>query len=493
MFVERYFTMSTTLDARASERARPHPTTAWLLPLLRRLHFYAGILVGPFLVVAAVTGALYVFTPQLERAVYADALTGTVSSQPLTLDRQVETAQRAVGTSESPVNVRPAIDGGTTRVMFADPALGAGESRAVFVDPGTGRVTGDMTVYGTSGALPLRTTIDRLHRDLLLGEPGRLYSELAATWLWVLALSGLVLVVLHRRRVARGRRARVSLVPRPGEANAYRRTRSWHTATGVWLAVGFLFLSASGLTWSAYAGENVSQLRTALSWTTPKVATDLGGGSGGSDGSGASPADEHAEHHHGHHMAAAAPGSFDAVLETARQAGLEAQTVEIKPAASDGAAWTVSENERSWPTQVDSVAVDPHHLRVTDHVRFSEWSLPAKLAQWAVAAHMGLLFGLPNQLVLLALAAAIVVLVVSGYAMWWRRRPTRSAAAQLGPLPPRGALRAAPPWLWPVLALVTVAVGLFLPLLGISLLGFLAVDLALAALARRRTGAAARG
>lgn len=479
--------MSTTLNARASARARPHPTTAWLL---RRLHVCTGILVGPFLVVAAVTGTLYVFTPKFGRAVYADAFTSTVSSQPLTLDRQVETAQRAAGTSESPVNVRPASDGGTTRVMFADPALEAGESRAVFVDPGTGRVTGDMTVYGTSGALPLRTTIDRLHRELLLGEPGRLYSELAATWLWVLALSGLVLVVLHRRRVARGRRARVSLVPRPGEANDYRRTRSWHTATGVWLAVGFLFLSASGLTWSAYAGENVSQLRTVLSWTTPKVATDLGGGSGGS---GAAPVDEHAEHHHGHHMPAAAPGSFDAVLATARQEGLEAQTVEIKPAASDGAAWTVSENERSWPTQVDSVAVDPHHLQVTDHVRFSEWSLPAKLAQWAVAAHMGLLFGLPNQLVLLALAAAIVVLVVSGYAMWWRRRPTRSAAAQLGPLPPRGALRAAPAWLWPVLVLVTVAVGVFLPLLGISLLGFLAVHLLLAALARRRTGAAARG
>lgn len=34
-------------------------------------------------------------------------------------------------------------------------------------------------------SLPLRTTIDRLHRDLLLGEPGRLYSELAASWLGV--------------------------------------------------------------------------------------------------------------------------------------------------------------------------------------------------------------------------------------------------------------------------------------------------------------------
>lgn len=403
--------MSTTLNARASARARPHPTTAWLL---RRLHVCTGILVGPFLVVAAVTGTLYVFTPKFGRAVYADAFTSTVFSEPRTLDRQVETAQRVVGTTESPVNVRPASGGGTTHVMFADPALGTGESRAVFVDPrhGSRKKWHDRVRHQRRAALAHHHR--PVHRDLLLGGPGRLCSELAATWLWALALS----------------------------------------------------------------------------WTTPKVATDLGGGSGGS---GAAPVDEHAEHHHGHHMPAAAPGSFDAVLATARDAGLEAQTVEIKPAASDGAAWTVSENERSWPTQVDSVAVDPHHLQVTDHVRFSEWSLPAKLAQWAVAAHMGLLFGLPNQLVLLALAAAIVVLVVSGYAMWWRRRPTRSAAAQLGPLPPRGALRAAPAWLWPVLVLVTVAVGVFLPLLGISLLGFLAVHLLLAALARRRTGAAARG
>jgi len=456
--IERYFTMSTSLDAPSSERARTgsHPTAPWLLPLLRRLHFYAGLFVGPFLVVAALTGALYVFTPQLEREVYAEALTGTTAAQPLTLDQQVAAARRATGTEESPVNVRPASEGGTTRVMFADPALERGESRAVFVDPGTGRVTGEMTVYGTSGALPLRTTIDRLHRDLLLGETGRLYSELAASWLGVLALSGVVLVVLHRRRVARGRRARVALVPRPGEANAYRRTRSWHTATGVWLAVGLLFLAASGLTWSAYAGENVSQLRTALGWTTPKVSTELGGGS-------SAPGDEHAEHHGHGHRAAAGPGSFDAVLATARGAGLDADVVEIKPPAAEGAAWTVAEN-----------------------VRFSEWGLPAKLTQWAIAAHMGLLFGLANQLVLLGLALAVVVLVVSGYTMWWRRRPTRAPGVAFALLPPRGALRAAPAWVWALVGLGALAVGLFLPVLGLSLLGFLAVDLLLGLRARRR-------
>jgi len=118
-----------------------------------------------------------------------------------------------------------------------------------------------------------------LHRDLLLGEPGRLYSELAASWLGVMAVSGIVLVVLHRRRVGRGRRARVTLVPRPGEANAYRRTRSCHPATGVWLALDFLFLAASGLTWSAHAGENVSQLRSAPPWAWPLLlVVGLGAG-----------------------------------------------------------------------------------------------------------------------------------------------------------------------------------------------------------------------
>ena len=478
--------MSATLDAPSSERAREgaRPSHAWLMALLRRLHFYAGILVGPFLVIAALSGLLYVFTPQLERAVYADALTGTQSEAPWSIDRQVRTAQREIGTDDAPVAVRPAAEGGTTRVMFADPSLGRSESRGIFLDPGTGRVVGDMTVYGTSGALPLRTTIDRLHRDLLLGEPGRLYSELAASWLGVMAVSGVVLVVLHRRRAGRGRRARVTLVPRPGEANAYRRTRSWHTATGVWLALGFLFLAASGLTWSAYAGENVSQLRSALHWTTPKVSTALPG-SVQQQGAG----NEHAEHHghQGHQGHTDPSASFDAVLTAARTAGLDSQLVEIRPAASRDAAWTVAENDRSWPTQVDSVAVDPASLRVTDHVRFSEWGLPAKLTQWAIAAHMGLLFGLPNQIALAVLAVGLVVLVVGGYVMWWRRRPTRAAGAGFGPVPPRGALRSAPPWTWPLLLAVGLGAGLFVPLLGISLVAFLAVDLVIAAVVRRRS------
>lgn len=210
--------------------------------------------------------------------------------------------------------------------------------------------------------LPLRTTIDRLHRDLLLGEPGRLYSELAASWLGVMAVRGIVLVVLHRRRVGRGRCARVTLVPCPGEANTYRRTRSCHTATGVWLALDFLFLASSGLTWSAHAGENVSQLRSALHWTAPKVSTALPG-SAQRQGVG----DEHAEHHgHQAHTGHSSPGSSDAVLTSARTAGLGPQLVEIRPAKSRDAAWTVAENDRPraswvWWWALRHVVAPPSH------------------------------------------------------------------------------------------------------------------------------------
>ena len=52
---------------------------------------------------------------------------------------------------------------------------------------------------------------------------------------------------------------------------------------------------------------------------------------------------------------------------------------------------------------------------------------------------MGLLFGLPNQLVLLAVAAGLAAMVIWGYVMWWKRRPTRGSSWAFGRPAPRGA------------------------------------------------------
>lgn len=68
---------------------------AWL-NLLRRLHFYIGLFIGPFIFVAALTGTLYVATPQLESWLYKETLEGTLSGEKQPLSAQITVAMEAV-------------------------------------------------------------------------------------------------------------------------------------------------------------------------------------------------------------------------------------------------------------------------------------------------------------------------------------------------------------------------------------------------------------
>ena len=448
---------------------RPSPPAA----LLVRLHFYAGILVAPFLVVAALTGLAYTVTPQLDRALYGDRLTvATVGEQPRPLAEQVSAA-RAAHPDGSLVAVSPGTADRTTQVVFALPELGD-KQHTVYVDPYTGAVTGQLTTW--FGSTPVTTWLDDLHRNLHLGDLGRHYSEIAASWLWVLALGGVIL--WWRRRTAGRGRVKHLLVPDLSTGRGVRRTRGWHATLGVWLAVGLLVLSATGLTWSRFAGGNFSAGLTALDAARPALSTSLT----------AAPADGGGEHHHGGASSVTAdPATFDRVLAAARAAGLGGP-VQISPGEA-GDAWAVAQTDNAWPVRLDRVAVDPEAGTVTARSDFADWPLLAKLSSLGVQAHMGLLFGLVNQILLAALAVGLLCVIVWGYRMWWQRRPTRSdRRALVGTPPARGALRGLPLWALLLGVPVVVAVGWALPWFGVTLLGFLVVDIVLGRMARRRAG-----
>lgn len=441
----------------------------WFPQLLLRLHFLAGVFIGPFILVAALSGAAYALAPSVERVVYAHELTAPAASEAVSLADQVIAAQTYVAAHHPDAElsaVRPAPSvGATTRVQFAEPGLMASQSRAVFVDPATADVRGDLLVYGTSGALPVRTWISTLHRSLFLGDVGRLYSETAASWLGVVALAGLGLWIA---RVRATRRARGMFVPARG-VRGHRRVWSWHASTGIWLLVGALFLSATGITWSQFGGANVDQLRASWGWSTPSLDTALAAGS--------APADPHA----GHHGTGAptttrttvTPAQFDTVLAAARRVNVHAAEVQITPPAAAGQAWSVAETKRSWPTAVSAVALDPADLHVVSRVDWETFSVPAKLARWGIDTHQGTMWGLPNQLLLFVTALGVAAMVVWGYVMWWQRRPV---GGRVGRAPTGGALARAP-W-WGTAAVIAVAVGLalLLPALGVTLLLFLLAD-----------------
>lgn len=452
------------MTAHADVRTRADAGSAFALSsefkaFIGRLHFYAGLFVGPFILVAALTGTLYVLTPQIESLIYREQLTATAAGEPASLAAQTEAARKHIGEGPRFFAIRPAPTAGqTTRVMFAQPGLGDSESRAIFIDPVSLAIKGDLIVYGTSGILPFRTTLDYLHRNLLLGEFGRNYSELAASWLWAVVLGG-VAMWFWRRNPRAAERAR---------ANPALRDRRWHGLIGLTLSLGLVFLSITGLTWSKYAGGRIDALRANLGWVTPSVSLKLGA---------APPANEHA--HHGDHGPAvgAAPGStgqLDAALAAAKAAGIDSPHVEMRPPRAEGQAWLVREYDRSWPTQVDTVALDPRDLSVVSRADFETFPLIAKLIRWGIDAHMGILFGWPNQLLMAGLGLSLIVTTLLGYRIWWRQRP---AAGSL----PRTLVQA---WLrlgWPGRALaVLVAAGLgwALPLVGVSLGAFVLVDIA---------------
>ena len=467
--------------------ATPPPTTrqtprrsGWFGALTLRLHFYAGILVGPFILVAALSGALYALTPQLEQAVYSHELHAPQSETALPLAAQIATANEYMGDDAALFAVRPAPENGdTTRIMYTEDGLRSSESRAIFVDPATGEIRGDLVVYGTSGSTPLRTWISNLHRNLNLGDAGRLYSELAASWLGIVAVAGLALWTIRIRKA----RAKRDLVRPNPHHRGYRRLFGWHTSVGIWVLLGALFLSATGITWSQYAGAHVGDLRASLDWGTPSVSTSLVGAE--------SAPDEHA-HHHDAPVAstgAANPATFDAVLAIAQRENVNTGQVEIKPPAETGTAWTVREIKTGFPTEADSLAIDGTTMQVVDRVDFADFPLAAKLASWGVNIHMGVMFGLANQIVLFLVAIALAAMVVLGYAMWWRRRPARRPTRLVGALP-RPALQSAPWWGIGVVCAASLLIGLWLPLVGWTLLGFLVIDTAIGL--RRRGGGRAK-
>ncbi|GGC63441.1 PepSY domain-containing protein [Hoyosella rhizosphaerae] len=426
------------------------------LPLLLRLHFYAGIFIAPFLLVAAVTGGAYAIAPTIERFVYSEYLAVQPDGLPASVDEQVAAAVAAIPNSAVHSVVTGSAERDTTRIiMNTDDG-----QQAVFVDPYSADVVGILTV--DHGALPLSAWLGAMHKNLHLGDAGALYSELAASWLWIVALGGLALWIT---RVRKGRKNRFLTVDRSAQGRG--KNVNWHGVTGVWILLGLLFLSATGLTWSNYAGENIREVRSALNWTTPALDTGA-------------PADAH-----DHGGGSTTVPNLDAIIDVAESEGINAP-LEVTLPTEAGQSVAVAESVRAWRFTRDSVAVDPATLTVTDSVNFQQdYSVAAKLTTWGIRAHMGTLFGLANQIALLAVAIGLVTVIVRGYVMWWQRRPLRGSRYAVGKAPRRGALRSLPPVGIGAVLVTAVVVGYAVPLFGASLVAFVVVDTFVSVVRRR--------
>jgi uncharacterized iron-regulated membrane protein len=292
-----------------------------------------------------------------------------------------------------------------------------------------------------------------MHGDLHLGETGQLYSEFVASWLPVIIAGGLILWFGRRRKRRRDQPAPAPKQRKTGRA----RLRSLHSGLGLWLALGLIAVSITGLTWSQHAGSRFSDAIAALDGKSPSLAAaDVPLGTG-------------------------TPISVTQVLGIATAQGLDGQLT-ITPPKSAADPYTVKESENGLPVHRESIAVDPYRAEVTERLGWSDYPMLAKLTTLGIQAHSGQLLGLANQIAMALLALGTLALLAVGYRMWWQRRPGRATVA---PIPAQAWHRFGQPAVF-LIVLATVALAWVIPVLGVTLGAFLIVDAVRNTFKRRR-------
>jgi uncharacterized iron-regulated membrane protein len=396
-----------------------------------RWHFYAGLFVMPFIAVLALSGAVYLFKPQIERW-EERAFQSLPTANAIRPDAQVAAALRSnPGATLSSYRL-PEIAGDAALIHLK---LGNGKMRDVFVAP-QGQVLGVLDPESRIIA------IDRkIHGQLLLGKRGSWLVELAASWAIVMVLSGLF---LWWPRDANGL-AGIAW-PRLGRGSRVF-WRDLHAVTGFWVTGLALVLLVSGLPWASVWGDAFKAVRGAVSqdWTT--------GGSGGG---------EHVEHDH---MAmtrgSAAPPSlvmFNVIAAKAEKATL-AFPVLIEPPGKRGAVWTVKSDAQNRPLRA-TITYDAATGTERSRQVFGDRPLTDRVVGYGVAWHEGQLFGWINQAIGVFTALALLTLMASGFVMWRRRKPV----GRLGAPPlPDGPARIGG------MVAITLLLAVFLPLLALSL------------------------
>jgi uncharacterized iron-regulated membrane protein len=460
-------TTRTTPGPVGDQATRRHRQAAGgLFRAVWRWHFFAAFLVVPVLLVLATTGLIYLFRFQLEPLLHADLMRvddrgGEAVAQPYAVQHQAVAEAHPDATIVSMNEPRETDASTVFSVVEPD-----GAGRDVFVNPFSAEVLGsldpDATVSGVAKTI---------HGELMAGPWGEHVIELGACWAVVMALTGYYLFVRGWRARRRMRRT-----GRPGA-----RLRSRHGVVGALVGVGLLTLLVSGLPWTGIWGAQVQELATDRG--TSMWSTDHGALSDPT-----SSLDESLPHSHSTDVPWAmgetkVPRSsngkptgdgevrvanVDTALVVADQAGLRHPMTVALP-ADDTGVFSVIGYAFDAPSDERTVHVDRYGGQVVSTYGYDDYPLLAKVVTHGIGLHEGRSVGLWSFWGAALMCLAIMFMCVSGPLMWWRRRPKGSGALAA----PRGRM---PLKASPLVLVAAVALGVLLPLFGLSMLVALVLD-----------------
>lgn len=239
-----------------------------------------------------------------------------------------------------------------------------------------------------------------------------------------------------------------------------------HAVPAFWITAGMLFLIMTGLPWSGLWG---SQFQT--------IVTNTGEGYPPSVWIGNAPtsnvktkeiadvpwAAENLEVPKSE-VEGYVPISIDDVVDVANRVGMHPSYTVIFPNGKEGV-FTLS----AFPPKAQDEAtihIDQYSGAVLADYRYDNYGVMGKIIAWGITLHKGTQFGLINQLISLAICLGIIFVVVSGFYLWWKRKPKHSL----------GAPKAISMKKMKLFLLLMIGLGILFPLVGLSLIVVFLVD-----------------
>lgn len=418
-----------------------------------RWHFYAGLLILPFLITMAISGAIYLFRDEVDTWIHADFMQVTPAEEERLAPSEIIAAALAAQPGTAVKYTDPPADDLSTEITVKPET---GGSMAVYVDQYSGEVLEVRPDRST-----VAWTVRYLHSFRFFGAAPRMWIEIVAGWAILLVLTGIYLWW------PRGQKGGVVSVRGTPARRVF--WRDLHAVTGLFAGGFILFLATTGLPWSSVWGAKVNEWANGSNFGYPaglRIDVPM--------------SEEHLNH--------VAPTSWS--LEQARipetlpsEAGMAAIGIDAAVGIFDelGLHRGYAVALPTTPTGVFSGSVYPDDLsqqRVVHldqysgepllDMTYAEYGLLGRALEWGINTHMGQTYGVANQIVLLLACLAIVLLAVSAAVMWWKRRPSGS----LG-VPPLPSDRRVFIGLFVILGIG----GALFPLTGLSLLVMIALDL----------------
>ncbi|MEM9476370.1 MAG: PepSY domain-containing protein [Pseudomonadota bacterium] len=416
----------TTLSGGSS---RAEATGGLLYRLVWKWHFLASLYVLPFMLMLSLTGGIYLYKPQIEAWLYADAFNVAPSGEVLAYEDQIAAVASTAGITRLRGITSYDDPARSTRIEFND----AEEVRSyAWVNP----YTGEVLKVAARDEMAIRV-LRKFHGELLLGDVGTKFVEAAAHWAVVMFATGIFLWWPRGQRTL----AKAVSLPRGKGRSWWRET---HLFTGFLATILIVPIILTGLPWTDVWGGGLSYVQEQTG--TKSKSLRFGGGVPNST------TDE------GQTI------PYATVFEVAKAQGLIAPYEMRPPKDSEAAFWVRSASvDRSQQTEL---IVDQYSGALLKRHDFGDNPAVAQTVSYGISFHQGELYGWLNVAQNTVAALLGVMLSISGFVAWWMRRPAGSLGV---PAAPDMALSNG-------MIVLIIGLAIFFPLMGGTLIVALILD-----------------